>query len=253
MRSLRTKLQPFVNNIEVFGVLSTLRSILAGLLAPRQESGRFDRRYQTDTSAFLSNEDGKIPLDLERQVVRYEPVAEEVVQGILRRLPVDPRKAVFIDVGCGKGRVLLQASRLPFARVIGIELSPVSAEIARRNAGVFARTASGERRCEQLDVWTGNVLDMEFPDANIVFFLYNPFQGPMFESFARHVHRFSVTHPTRDVLLAYCNPWFCGPWLESSGYFRKIYEQRVILPKWSWSLWTPAPATDAQTGVPVPE
>jgi methylase of polypeptide subunit release factors len=40
---------------------------------------------------------------------------------------------VFVDFGCGKGRVLYLACRHPFKEVIGVDLSPAVVEAARRN------------------------------------------------------------------------------------------------------------------------
>src|SRR5215218_10190886 len=43
------------------------------------------------------------------------------------------RDDVFVDLGCGKGRVLYMAARRPFKRVIGIEWSERFSRIARVN------------------------------------------------------------------------------------------------------------------------
>lgn len=43
------------------------------------------------------------------------------------------RSGVFVDFGSGKGRLLYQAARLPFGRVVGIELFEHLNQIARQN------------------------------------------------------------------------------------------------------------------------
>ena len=127
----------------------------------------------------------------------------------------------------------------PFLRIIGVELSPITSEIARQNIDVFCRRAARLQKCKEIEVLSENVLSFNMPDSNIVFFLFNPFQGPLFESFMQRVHRHAMEKPTRKVFIAYYNPWSGQEWLESTGYFRKIYEHRVILGKMSWNLWVP--------------
>src|SRR6185503_12151373 len=66
----------------------------------------------------------------------YAPSAWHVLPRALRYIGVSDHDT-FIDFGCGKGRVVHQAARWPFRRVIGVEVSPELAEIAR--AGLAAR------------------------------------------------------------------------------------------------------------------
>lgn len=48
-------------------------------------------------------------------------------------------RELFIDFGCGKGRVLLVAAMQPVRRVIGVELSSELSVIARRNISAPSR------------------------------------------------------------------------------------------------------------------
>lgn len=239
MSSTREKLRVVLNDSEVFGALATARRIVASLLTPNHDQCELDRRFGTDTDAWLSNRDGGIPSHLNNEVQRYEPAAEAVVQHILKRLPIEPKNFVFLDVGCGKGRVLLLAAQHAYKRVVGVELSPVTSDIARRNIDIVRTKARGRFKCNDIGVLTENALDFDIPDANLVVFLYNPFQGSIFESFMKRLYDFRAKHREREVYVAYLNPWFCQGWLERSGLFRKVYEHRVILPKWSWNLWVP--------------
>ena len=67
--------------------------------------------------------------------------------GELRYLGVSDRD-VFVEFGCGKGRVVHQAARRPFRRVVGVEISPVLAEAAR--SGLAAR--SHQHRCRDVEI-----------------------------------------------------------------------------------------------------
>jgi len=71
-----------------------------------------------------------------RHAVSYQPTKARPFQDLLRRLDL-PAGGTFVDVGSGKGRVLLLAARHPFKRVVGIEFSPSLCEQARRNIEIF--------------------------------------------------------------------------------------------------------------------
>ncbi|HWJ42934.1 MAG TPA: methyltransferase domain-containing protein, partial [Solirubrobacterales bacterium] len=76
----------------------------------------------------------------------YEPSGWKALSSAMRGVEIGPDDG-FLDIGCGKGRVLQQASRRPFARVVGVELSPQLAEQARRLIA-----ATEHRRCGSLEV-----------------------------------------------------------------------------------------------------
>ena len=62
----------------------------------------------------------------------YEPSPLLALRRGLRGRELRPDD-VFLDLGCGKGRVLVDAVQLPFARVVGVELVPELVEQARAN------------------------------------------------------------------------------------------------------------------------
>src|SRR6185369_8619052 len=170
------------------------------------------------------------------------PAVEGVVHHILRRLPVRYEYYVIVDAGCGKGRAMLIASMYPFAAIAGIELSPLIAETARRNVAIFRERAASLQRCADIGVICRNILDYEMPDANLVVFLYNPFQGSLFQSFMQRLHEAGQRRPHREMLVVYHNPWSGDGWLRQTPYFRKIYEHRMIAHRLSWNVWTPVRA-----------
>ena len=62
----------------------------------------------------------------------YEAVRLDGDPPALGTQPIHPDD-VFLDLGSGKGRVVLEAARRPFRRVIGVEISPELNAIAARN------------------------------------------------------------------------------------------------------------------------
>lgn len=103
----------------------------------------------------------------------YEPSGWLDLGRVLRRLEIG-RDDVFVDLGCGKGRVMLLAARYPFRRVIGVEISEDLSATARRN--VAARRA--RLRCPAVEVITADALDYRIPDDATVVYIFNAFRGP---------------------------------------------------------------------------
>jgi SAM-dependent methyltransferase len=125
----------------------------------------------------------------------------------LRPGPAD----VFVDLGAGKGRVLLIASRLPYRRAVGVELDPELAQCARRNIVQAQRKLrAGTVACE-----TATVLDWPFPDDASTVFLFNPFYGQTFRRAITGIFDSYDRNP-RHIHIVYENPQQHN-WLLSTG------------------------------------
>jgi len=106
---------------------------------------------------------------------------------------------VFLDLGCGAGRVLLEAAeRHPFRRVIGVELEPSLAAAARE---LLERNVP-ERRWE---VVTADASEYEVPDDVTVAYLFDPFTGPVFDAVIARLEA-SVGRRPRRVRILYVVP-----------------------------------------------
>jgi SAM-dependent methyltransferase len=125
--------------------------------------------------------------------------------GFLKRmLPVTEvsERDVFLDAGCGMGRVLLEAGlHYPFARVEGVELMPRLADSAR---AVLQRNED-RLRCRAWKVVTSDALDYAVPDDVTVAYLYDPFTGSVFETVMRGLEASVERHPRR-LRIVYVTP-----------------------------------------------
>jgi SAM-dependent methyltransferase len=116
----------------------------------------------------------------------------------------------FVDLGSGKGRVVMMASEYPFRTVRGIELNAGLVRGARRNLRRWMR--GGRAVCRDVRVERGDVLGLELPDGPMVLFMFNSFGaevvGPLMEKLARasRGRRAPVdlvyVHPDHDGLVA---------------------------------------------------
>jgi hypothetical protein len=107
---------------------------------------------------------------------------------------------VFLDYGCGRGRVVAVAATLPFARVIGIEMRPELSAAAERNV----RTVRG-RRCGASEVVTGDATAYVVPDDVTVAFLFNPFTRDVLRATCERLRESFVRRP-RELRVVYMNP-----------------------------------------------
>ena len=151
--------------------------------------------------------------------VIYQPTRWHVLPRALSYLGVSDRDT-FVDFGCGKGRVVHQAARWPFREVIGVEISPVLAEIAR--AGVAARRH--QHRCEDVKIVVSDVRDFPIPDALTLGYFFDPFQGEAMDAVLRAILDSIERHPRR-VRLIYVHPRL-GSHVLATGRFRLLKEQR---------------------------
>src|SRR5438552_5880759 len=99
------------------------------------------------------------------------PTPWRLLPYLLRPSEVSPDD-VFVDFGCGDGRVLLEAAHLyRFRRVVGVEIVPDLAEAARRRLEHNRHLLNSQR----WEVVCGDVLDYEPPDDLTVAYFYDPF------------------------------------------------------------------------------
>jgi SAM-dependent methyltransferase len=180
-----------------------VHSIHANLrdLATKYRDRWFDWRNRVETDsrvavADLTDIDGA----LARHAVHYEATP---VRKFDRALDVVGPRAdgfTFVDLGSGKGRVLmLAAQRRRFGRVIGVELSRALHESALAN---IARFSSRHRDVAPIESVCADASSHELPSGNLLVFLYNPFDAKLL---ARVRDRLAAPGD-RQVCVVYVNP-----------------------------------------------
>jgi SAM-dependent methyltransferase len=179
-----------------------------------------DRRLGISTAGRITLDRLGIP-DPER--VSYEPSPWRTLRRVLSPDEVCPSD-VFIDVGAGKGRVVLEAAaHYAFGSVMGLELSPELASVARANV-----STSTNLRCHHVEIIVGDATQFRIPDDVTVVFLYNPFRGTTFEHFLGRVLA-SLDRRPRPLRLVYRTP-FEHERLLRTGRFSLMREHRPLRP-----------------------
>jgi SAM-dependent methyltransferase len=130
----------------------------------------------------------------------YDPAPWRTLKRSLRLAYLRPEKFTFVDIGCGKGRVLLAALALPFARIIGIELSPVLSKIAEQNVTAARLIA---RRCSSVHVIRADATHFVMPAGPNILFFYNPFPFAVMEIVLENITRGYLDNPRPVYLIFY--------------------------------------------------
>jgi SAM-dependent methyltransferase len=155
--------------------------------------------------------DIQLPLDQRNEIVHYAPSRPRRFYTLIKKVRVDYSNFIFVDIGCGKGRALLLAARLPFKHIVGIEFSPVLADIARANVSHHVD------RCE---IICADACYYKLPPEPLVVYLFNPFVGSLFDRFVSNLEA-SIRAVPRPVYIAYTSP-FCEARLAASPLFTRL-------------------------------
>jgi SAM-dependent methyltransferase len=187
-----------------------------------------DRRRGTDTSRIVDlanagvHTDGRIP---------YVPSGWRSLPSALRHIPVSDDD-VFLDLGCGKGRVVLQAAERPFKRVIGVELSPELIAVAQENLHAVRDKLS----CQNVELIVADITTYRIPDDVTILYAYNPVRGELFQA-AMNGMIASYDRSPRPMYLLYRYPREHDV-LEASGRFHLLRTVTSWRPRRSWSSAT---------------
>lgn len=132
----------------------------------------------------------------------YQPTDASLFHEMLEHIKTDFSKFTFLDLGSGKGRVLLIASNYPFRRIVGVELLPELHRIAVKNVRAYN---SGLQPCFALECVLGDALDFVFPAEPTVLYLFNPLRESGMEQLASNLAASLRQHP-RPFFVLYHNP-----------------------------------------------
>jgi SAM-dependent methyltransferase len=110
--------------------------------------------------------------------------------------PID--EYTFIDLGAGMGRAMLLAAAYPFRAVVGVELHPALARIARRNLATWR--AAG-RTPVPMRMFCRDASAFPLPAGPCVVFFFNPFGAPVLRRLLRAWRQTLTARPAHlDIL-----------------------------------------------------
>lgn len=174
------------------GVAEKLRARVVDVL--------FDVRYGLDTDASDDLTTLTISGANREHARAYQATRVFSLRAIFPRLKAEAQaESVFVDLGCGKGRVLLVAAEFGFKTVRGVEFASELCETAKRNCTIYA----AKRRLDT--TFTITCTDAaEYPIAadEDVYFMFNPFDDVVMHRVLDNIAASCRLHP-RPLLILY--------------------------------------------------
>src|SRR5882672_929842 len=92
-----------------------------------------DQRLGIDAAGVHTPDELSLKGENAEFAVEYYATPTWIFRRLVDSLAIDVGRFVFVDYGCGKGRVLVLAAERPFLRVEGVELSDDMHRVAVRN------------------------------------------------------------------------------------------------------------------------
>jgi SAM-dependent methyltransferase len=180
------------------GPRALAKAAAASLRRGTGEADAFDRKWGVDTAKTVPAWAlvGAAPNRFHAR--RYQASPAELIEASLASIVDEPSLFAFVDLGAGKGRALIVAARMGFAKVTGVELDGTLCAIARRNLAKLG--------LDRVEVAHMDAAEYAFPRRDLAVFLYHPFGaevlGPVME---RLKASFEGVHDKR-VYIVYLNP-----------------------------------------------
>ncbi len=186
----------FIQSLRRFGLWQTL-TIMWSVMVDMS----FDYRHGTDTFRRIPRE--AIQTDSENIVHCVNYGASKAVPFLrLMRLLDFPKDGVFVDLGSGKGRAVMLASKYGFRKVIGVEFSAELCAKARENIRKFLRKSPSR---SQIEIVHSDATLYQLNDDETVFFLLDPFVAPVMVKVLENI-RESLKRRPRTIWLVYSVP-----------------------------------------------
>jgi hypothetical protein len=160
----------------------------------------FDVLHGVDTSGGVCPEKLEIASMNSRNGIAYDACPWSTLRRSLRLVSLQPEEFTFVDIGSGKGKVLLSALVLPFKRVVGVEYSPYLSRIAERN---IASARFLHRQCKSVQVICSDAVQYAIPDEPAIFFFANPFTYEIMQVILDNIMKSYLNEPRLIFLIFY--------------------------------------------------
>jgi len=205
-RFIRRIIQKMYRSFRDRGALSTFgRSVAAPYFILREYKRarqEFDWKFGVDTDGSIELRRLNIESPNKVYGANYGATSPNIFWQALASLEINYQDFVFLDLGSGKGRVVLLASELPFKEIIGVEFSQELNDIAQANVH---RYRSKSQRCNQITLMCADFIDFPIPEVPVFFFMYYPCKAPAMQSLIQNIKK-SVLNNPREIYILYVNP-----------------------------------------------
>jgi hypothetical protein len=161
-------LSQVVSSIRNRGIKRTLEIILS-----LPGNYFFDIKYGTDTARNQALNSLEVVGTNKSRATWAESTQQRPFRKLIQQLRL-PCKGDFVDLGSGKGKVLLLASEYTFSSVVGVEFAEELCWISRGNISRYTQKVQLK---SEIKVITSDVVDYRFSGREEVIYIANPFDG----------------------------------------------------------------------------
>jgi SAM-dependent methyltransferase len=159
----------------------------------------FDRLYLTDTGGLIPGAALATGHANDAHITAYYAIAPSILDALIDLwLQTDPPLPIdrysLLDVGAGKGRAILTAAQHPFHQVVGVELNPSLAAIARANIRAFTQSPAASPLAP-VTLLEGDALEVPLPETPTVVTLFHPFEAPVLRRFVARLEQHFAQRP----------------------------------------------------------
>lgn len=169
---------------------------------PPSVASVFDSEHGVDTAGHIPLNQLGVDSENLHEANHYGPTSPKYFMEMMQHLTIRYEDYAFVDIGCGKGLVLLLASAYPFRRIMGVEFSADLIAVANKNLEAYDNSSQA---CRDIQCLCMDATQFQFPAEPLVIYFYNSFKGKVLRQFAANVARTIIDHP-REVYLVYNNP-----------------------------------------------
>ena len=181
MPEYNKKITSYLQILRRRGVTSLFNEII--------ENFFFDIKYKTDTQLRI----GRSRLI----ATHYAPSYYSPLKKIFSLIP-NKSELNFVDIGCGKGKVLLIASLFGFKKISGIDIDNKLLKISKKNISIFQKITKKKIKINlaKIDARQYNI------ENDNVFYFFNPFSHVVLNVILRAIK----TNGKKETYIIYCAP-----------------------------------------------
>ncbi len=173
---------------------------IAYAFSPQGAERRYDRQQGIDTAGYIETADLDLSPDVVQRGMPYDATPPLIARFLIEKVAAKARGFTFVDVGSGKGRVLMIAAGFPFRQVVGFEHSQMLNEVAAANIRQFAQAHPD---AAPITLAGGDAAHLPLPDGPLVLFLFNSLGPEAVKDFAASLKSSYLLSPRKIICIYY--------------------------------------------------
>jgi SAM-dependent methyltransferase len=174
----------FFRSVFLRGLLNTV-----SLIASEK---KYEKLFGISTSTFKQSKS--------KEYFHYQAASYLVLFKIFKVLKELAPNYTFVDIGCGRGRVLFVAENEGYNELLGLDLDEELVYEAKKNS----KTYKLKRKESSLRFLCVNAIEHKYEDRKTIYFMFNPFN----ESVLKKVLAGISAAGASESLIVYMNPLY---------------------------------------------